>query len=260
MTAEPVKIEYLVQAFALFVLVLSNVDGSPKGFLESGSKIPCTKGKPINISDHIPITNARVLCYKCDCPNNHIRCFRSNQSKACEKSLKKMSVNPTLKLLDQTKIKTLPSNVSRHSANKTTGASLKSSGSVHYLLDEVTRDDISDFWHSTQASKALGLSFDAFIRKRETLSQKLKRPPTDMQQQSLIEVGYNGTVDRYRILPEHVCWIIDETSELCREIYPTMRTKFITGLLNNSSEQPVRQDGGQTFHAHILKLVQNKNI
>lgn len=63
-------------------------------FFDGGRKIACRKNRHIQISDYIPITGSNIeQCFKCDCPDNFIRCFRYGSTSKCLQQYKPDGTN-----------------------------------------------------------------------------------------------------------------------------------------------------------------------
>lgn len=72
---------------ALFLIILNDalLPSIATSFLEMGSEIPCQKGLPVRIQDYIPSAPTSLnSCFRCDCPNNVIKCRKLNRTSKCD--------------------------------------------------------------------------------------------------------------------------------------------------------------------------------
>lgn len=73
---------------------------SATSFFDNGREIPCQKGQPVNILEYIPGAHSSLtLCFKCDCPDSLIRCYRSNRTSRCDVSQSNSKIKIKLDVL-----------------------------------------------------------------------------------------------------------------------------------------------------------------
>lgn len=85
-------------AFVISIVVVSEVPlpllgQAPRGFLESGKRIPCRKGRSIKLTDFIPNADMHLQkCLSCECPDNFVDCsFSKGQALNCLSQVNKVN-------------------------------------------------------------------------------------------------------------------------------------------------------------------------